>query len=302
MADKDIVSKDILKRIAVDIARVLLHLRVERAEIIETEYQRIEDRRADLVARMWGEEGDFILHIEIQNSNDCHMPVRMLRYRSDIMRVQAKLDIRQYLIYIGKEPLSMAEGIQQTGLDYRYPIIDMHKVDCRELLIQDNPDALVLAILCDFKGRPEREVVHYILQRLHQLTATNESQFREYMRMLSILSTNRALGNIIEEEEKMLSQVEVTRLPFYNLGLEAGMQQGIERGVQQGMQQGVQQGMQQEARNLLQRQLTRRFGTLGPAESERLKTATLHQLEQWADNILDAVTLEDVFRISEPGD
>ena len=47
MGDKDIVSKDILKRIAVDIARVLLHLKVDRAEIIETEYQTIEDHRAD---------------------------------------------------------------------------------------------------------------------------------------------------------------------------------------------------------------------------------------------------------------
>jgi hypothetical protein len=37
MAEKDIVSKDILKRIAVDIARVLLHLKVDHAEIIETE-------------------------------------------------------------------------------------------------------------------------------------------------------------------------------------------------------------------------------------------------------------------------
>jgi hypothetical protein len=31
---KDIVSKDILKRIANDMARVLLHLEVDRAEIV----------------------------------------------------------------------------------------------------------------------------------------------------------------------------------------------------------------------------------------------------------------------------
>lgn len=44
MPPKDIVSKDLLKRIAVDIARVLLHLKVDQAEIIDTDYQRIEDR------------------------------------------------------------------------------------------------------------------------------------------------------------------------------------------------------------------------------------------------------------------
>jgi len=182
----------------------------------------------------------------------------------------------------------MADSLHQTGLDYRYSIIDMHTVDCQTLLAQDNPDALVLAILCDFKGRPEREVVHYILQRLHQLTAENESRFREYMRILEILSTNLALEHIIEEEEKMLSQVDQTRLPSYRIGMQQGMEQG--------MQQGKQQCMQQEASNMLKRQLTRRFGPLSQATLTRLNSADLEQIECWADNILDAQTLDEVFQ------
>ena len=118
MNEKDIVSKDILKRIAIDMARVLLHLKVDRAEIVDTEYQRIEDRRADLVAWMSGEDGEFILHTEIQNDNHAKMPARMLRYRADIHHARPEADIRQYLIYIGKARLSMADGIQQTGLDF----------------------------------------------------------------------------------------------------------------------------------------------------------------------------------------
>ena len=157
--------KDILKRIAVDIAWVLLHLKVDRAEFIETEYQTIEDRRADLVAHMWGDDGEFILHIEIQNDNRTAMPWRMLRYRAEIGQTNPALDIQQTLIYIGKAPLTMPTGIQQNGLDYRYNIIDMHLVDCQNLLTQDKPEALVLAILCDFKERPAREVIHFIIHR-----------------------------------------------------------------------------------------------------------------------------------------
>jgi hypothetical protein len=287
MTEKDIVSKEILKRIAVDIARVLLHLKVDRAEIVETEYQRIEDRRADLVAQMYGEEGSFILHIEIQNDNQAEMPWRMLRYRAEIGHAHADSDIRQYLIYIGKGALAMADGIRQTGLDYCYQIIDMHTVDCQTLLSQDNPEALVLAILCDFKGRSEREVVHYILQRLHQLTEDNDSRFREYMRMLEVLSTNRSLEQIIEEEEKMLSKVDQTRLPSYRIGMQQGMQQGIQQGIQQGEE------------KLLERQLTRRFGPLSEQTRNTLKTASFEQLEQWADAILDAKTLEDIFKMED---
>ena len=126
MPPKDIVSKDILKRIAVDIAQVLLDLEVEQAEIIDTDYQRVEDRHADLVALMSGAAGRFILHIEIQNDNHTEMPWRMLRYRNEIGLAHPGQDVRQYLLYIGKAPLVMADRLIQTGLDYRYGIIDMH--------------------------------------------------------------------------------------------------------------------------------------------------------------------------------
>ena len=48
--------------------------------------------------------------------------------------------------------------------------------------------------------------------------------------------------------------------------------------------------------SLIERQLTRRFGPPNAETQARLKTATLEQIEQWAENILDAVTLEDVFK------
>lgn len=79
------------------------------------------------------------------------MSARMLRYRSDILHTHAELDIRQYLIYIGKAPLRMAEDIRQTALDFHYRIIDMHTVGCQTLLTQENLHALVVAVLCDFK-------------------------------------------------------------------------------------------------------------------------------------------------------
>ena len=162
----------------------------------------------------------------------------------------------------------------------------MHTVDCQALLAQDSPDALVLAILCDFKQRPARDVVHFIIHRLQQLTANNEARFREYMRMLEILSTNRDLDQTIKEEEKMLSQVKHSQLPSYQLGWEDGEIEGKIEGNIEGQV------------GLLTRQLTRRFGPLTPAVQARLTQATPEQLGLWADNILDATTLDDVFRLN----
>ena len=63
----------------------------------------------------------------------------------------------------------------------------------------------------------------------------------------------------------------------------------------EGMQQGMQQGMQKGELNVLLRLLTRRFGPLDSATKLRLQEASSEELERWADNILDAASLDEVF-------
>ncbi|MBK1632356.1 hypothetical protein CKO31_16755 [Thiohalocapsa halophila] len=117
----------------------------------------------------------------------------------------------------------MPDGIAEaTLLDYRYQLVDMHQVNCAGLLVQDNPDALVLAVLCDFGDRAPEQMVHYIVRRLKELLRQDDKRFREYMSMLEILSENRNLQAQIKEAEKMLTQVDVKRLPSYQLGYEDG--------------------------------------------------------------------------------
>ena len=43
----------------------------------------------------------------------------------------------------------------------------MHQVDCDDFLRQESPDAWVLAILCDFKGKLPRDIRHYHKPILH---------------------------------------------------------------------------------------------------------------------------------------
>ena len=68
-----------------------------------------------------------------------------------------------------------------------------------------------------------------------------------------------------------------------------------QQGLQQGRQEGLQQGLQQGKVALLERQLSKRFGPLNESTQSRLNNATLVQLEDWAERILDAPTLKDVF-------
>jgi len=76
MTAKDIISRAMLKRLTTDLARQLLDIDAEAVQVLETQNQRVEDRRADLVARMRQTDGaEFLLHIEIANNNKADMPL-----------------------------------------------------------------------------------------------------------------------------------------------------------------------------------------------------------------------------------
>ncbi len=63
------------------------------------------------------------------------------------------------------------------------------------------------------------------------------------------------------------------------------------RGLEKGLEKGVRKG---EA-TMLMRLLARRFDGLPGWVEERLAEANREQLESWADRVLDAKRLEDVF-------
>jgi predicted transposase YdaD len=259
MAQKDIISKHTLSRLTADIATMLLGLDIDTnsVELLETEQQRVELRKADLVARVRERESGqpFILHVEIQNDNQPVMPLRMLRYFSDIQLAYPQERICQYLLYIGKSDLTMPDYFEAMDFRYCYRVLDMRTVDCELLIRQDTPDALVLAILCDFKGKPVQDVVNYVVHRMSQLLADDEKGFRNYFEMLETLGDNRDLKPYLQEARDMLTQPDVTRWASYSWGKEDGLKEGLLKGEQQGEQKGELKGELKAklfiARNLL---------------------------------------------------
>jgi hypothetical protein len=77
--------------------------------------------------------------------------------------------------------------------------------------------------------------------------------------------------------------------------IDEGKALGLLQGVAEGMAQGVAEGMARGEARLLTRQLTRRFGTLPADVTARMEDADTDTLEAWADRLLDARTLDEVF-------
>jgi hypothetical protein len=149
------------------------------------------------------------------------MPDRMLRYLTDIRLNYPGEAVFQYLLYIGKAPLGMPDKIQTPQLRYQYTVIDMHEMDYRFFIDQNSPDALVMAILCDFKGADSKAVVHEVLTKLIAVLQNDSKSLREYLSMLEILASNRDINLDIQEEFKML-QIEIEKLPSFMMGEEQG--------------------------------------------------------------------------------
>ncbi len=89
---------------------------------------------------------------------------------------------------------------------------------------------------------------------------------------------------------------------FREEGLRKGMtiaeqsrEEGFKKGVDQGIAQGVAQGKITHTVEMLLRLLRKRFGDVPPTAEERIRTASIDRLDEWAERILTAATLDEVF-------
>jgi len=231
MAKTDIISKSLIKEVVKDLANYLLDLNIVQLTELATEKQRIEVRHADIVMLATDEQDhEFILHLELQHNNHKNMPLRMLRYFTDIALSYPDQPIKQYVIYTGSEPLRMNKGINQAGIDYQYTLLNMSTLDCERFIAENSPDALVLAILCDFKHKDGQQVIEEIITRLIKLTASQPDELNKYLKMLEILSASRKVTDAYKRvEKKKLNEKNIETLPSYQIGIDRGIEKGIEQ-------------------------------------------------------------------------
>lgn len=140
--------------------------------------------------------------------------------------------------------------------------------DCQTLSLNL---ALIRLIACD-----ERQTVNLV----QDLVARNEKIDTDTLDFIETILVYKLPRLSREEIRKMLNvqNVELKQTVFYQ---EIAAEEQV-RGEQ----------------ILLQRMLTRRFGQLPDEIKNRLNQANAQQLEQWADDLLDAPTLEAIFKDS----
>ena len=89
----------------------------------------------------------------------------------------------------------------------------------------------------------------------------------------------------------MLSRVNQSELPSYQIGLEQGIEKGVKKGIGK--------GIAQEKEEIVTRLISKRFGPLTEANKARIAAASKGELDQWVDNMFDAQSLDQVFQDKE---
>src|SRR5690349_15290450 len=112
--------------------------------MLSPEYSPVRVRRPDLVVRLVNGR---LFHLELQSTNDAEMPRRMLEYYCLLLDEYHEPPLQQVL-YMGSEPVRLANGIQHEARQFRYRVVDMRELDSAPLLESASISDNMLAILC----------------------------------------------------------------------------------------------------------------------------------------------------------
>jgi hypothetical protein len=193
----DKIIRENLERLIPSLLEKVLHIQPALVEEIPDDLQRTKERKPDALKRIIDQSGAaFILHLEFQTKNEPRMVHRMHVYCAMLLE-QYQLPVRQYVLYIGNDPLSMTTSLKTTDLSYRYQLIDFRQLDYKLFLSSDKAAEIIFAILGNHGTQKPVTVLAETIQRLNE-TAESPLLFERYREQLRVLVQLRNLQSLFD--------------------------------------------------------------------------------------------------------
>ena len=234
MGKYDKIIKESLSQIIVPLAKCV-NLNLERIAIIKDKVQYTIEREPDFLAIVLHDDpkDNYISHIEFQSENDDTMPQRE-HLMGAIIEYVHKLEVRQIVFYFGEEPLTMLDYIQKKNLYFKYELYDMRGFKSLTFLKSSIPEAVLLALFCNYEDKQASEIIDLIVQRLRELVK-NKLKFQKIIFQLRVLSGLRNLQGLLNKKLNNMPitfEFDVTQDLFFQKGEERGVEKGIEKGIE----------------------------------------------------------------------
>lgn len=136
----DKIIKENMNEAMPDILTGVLGIQAERAEDLAERIQHTKERIPDQLKKITDDSGEtFVLHIEWQLKNDAEMIDRMLEYRA-MLRRKYRINIRQYVLFMGKTTSRMINRIEERDLKFRFHLIVLYQIDYKVFLTSEKPE------------------------------------------------------------------------------------------------------------------------------------------------------------------
>lgn len=274
------------------------------------------------------EDRRVLIHIEVQAQRDAKLASRILDYNYRIFK-----EHRQYVasvVVLADEarhwrPCAYHHALLGTEMAFSFVAVKLldYAVRSDELMASDNPFALVtLAHLRTQQARHDPDALYaaklqltrslfqhgwrkrriiILFRVINWMIPLPERYQQRYWQAVHKLEKERKMEWITPLEQSFMDKgwqkgLKKGRRQGLQEGRKLGLEQGREQGREQGLQQGLQRGLKLGALALLERQLTRRFGTPPKTVQRKLAKASLAQLEAWSDALEDADSLQQLFK------
>ena len=261
-------------------------------------------QRADDVVWRVKADGEWMylyLLIEFQSSVDAWMAVRIMTYvgllyqdlirRGEVPGGKRLPPVLPIVLYNGDAKWTAATDIatlipKVPGLVAKYlPKLEYLLIDENQYAEADLAELKNLVAAIIRIEHPENEqALLALIDLVNELLQGNAELKRTFAIWIRAVLLRQSKDSLVLPKVQDLKELKMTLAERFDQWARNYEQKGIEKGIEKG-----------EAL-LLQRQLTRRFGTLPSDVVGQIAGATAAQLEQWGDRVLDAASLEEVFR------
>ncbi len=286
----------------IDWARPPVSLEQELRKIVRD--AEVGKRLADKLFRVWRKDGaevDVMINVEVQGKSDDDFAKRMYVYN---YRAFDRFDREVVSVAVLCDEGESFHPKSYTACDLwgctvriDFPTVKLREYNQRwdELEASANPFATVVMAHLKAQSTKRKPEERYrwklrFVRRLYELGYIKD----DVLQLFSFIDWVMDLPEELEKQlDREIQEIETERGMQYVTSIE---RRALKRGVEQGIQEGIQQGVQQGEARLLHRQLIRRHGALPPSVTRRLENASTEEIERWADKVLIAKTLDDVFK------
>lgn len=249
-----------------------------------------------------------LIHVEVQAQRDAAMARRMLDYNYRIFK-QYEQPVASLVLLADEDPKWRPDAFHNRllgtvmGISFANAKLLDYADRTAELAASDNPFAWVtLAHLRTQQARHHADQLYAAKWQLSKLLFQHGWPKARIIVLFNVLNWMMVLPEPLQqrywqavvklEKEQKMELIN----PWEQMFLDTGLKKGMEQGRQVGRQEGREEGRREGALELLERQLSRRFGPIPETVQSKLAQAGLAQLIEWSELVPEATSLKDVFK------